>query len=479
MKNIFLSNLLLQLSLNLIIKPLYVFGIDRGVQNAIGKEAYGTYFSLLSFAFLLHTLNDFGIQNFTSANVAKYPHLVGKYFSNLLVFKLILSSFYVILTFAGAILVGYNLEDVGLLSLIMFLQITSSFLLFFRANIAALGEFKKDSFLSVFDRILLLLLGFALLNFGFFNYGNSAVLFIWIQIVSMLSASLVGFYILKKILITIRFTYNPLFLKYLFKKGLPYALIVFLMLAYTRTDAVLIERLLPDGKSEAGIFASAYRLLEAVNSVMLIFGTLLLPMFAGMIGRKESIKDLLQLSLKIVLFLSITACILVFYFKNDIIHLLYREATPYWADTMGILFCSYIPLSMMYVLGSLLTASGNLRAYNSFNVFIVIFSITANFLVIPHFKAYGAAWVSLITQSLVAIGLFYLNFKTFKLKIAWKSILQVLSFALLLLLISDLSLFFDTKWFLKSLAIGIFALMLSFVLNFWSIKNIISFYKKK
>lgn len=459
MKKIFLSNLLLQLGLNLIIKPLYVFGVDRGVQNAIGKEAYGTYFSLLSFAFLLHTLNDFGIQNFTSSNVAKYPHLIQKYFPNLLVFKLILSSFYIVLTLIGAIIVGYDAHAIFLLSLLMLLQIISSFLLFFRANIAALGEFKKDSFLSIFDRILLLILGFFLLSLGFFQYGESAFFFIIIQIIALSLASLLGFYIIKNRLINLQFSYNPIFLRYLLKKGLPYALIVFLMLIYTRTDAVLIERLIPDGKSEAGIYASAYRLLEAVNSVMLIFGTLLLPMFSGMIGRKESIKELLQLSLKIVLFLSITTCVLVFYFRNDISSLLYKEATPYWADTMAILFLSYIPLSMMYVLGSLLTASGNLKQYINFNIFIVFFNLTANILAIPYYKAYGAAWVSLATQSIVAIGLIYLNFSFFKLKIDWKSVLQILIVLCAILGFTNLTLQYQGHWLIKIL----FAAILSFI----------------
>ena len=462
---------MLQLSLNLIIKPLYVFGIDRGVQNAIGKEAYGIYFSLFSFSYLLQMLNDFGIQNFTSSTVAKHPHLVQKYFSNLFVFKLILSSIYVVFTLLGAWLIGYAWQEIQLLILVMLIQIISSFLLFFRANIVALGDFKIDSFLSVLDRILLLLLGTTCLYFGFFQMGNSAYWFVMIQITAFSTVALIAFYLLQKKIGIVKLTYNPVFLKYLLKKGFAFALITFLMFLYTRTDAVLIERLLIDGKAEAGVFASAYRLLEAANSVMLIFGTLLLPMFSGMVARKENINDLLQLSMKIVLFISITASILIFNFRQEIVNLLYHEANSYWADTMGILFLSYIPLAMSYVLGSLLTASGQLKHYNILSFLGVIFSLSANFLLIPYYKAFGAAIVSVGTQSLIVAGLLYVNTKCYQLKVNWFLLLKITTFSLILFLLVQYTNHFTTIWYIKFFLLGSFALLLSFVMDFWKLKE--------
>lgn len=471
MKKAFLSTLILQLSLNLIVKPLYVFGIDRGVQNAIGIASFGIYSSLLSFSYLLHTLNDFGIQNFTSSNVAKHPHLVQKYFPNLFVFKLILSTIYMVLTLVGALMVGYSSNEIVLLSALMLMQIASSFLLFFRANIVALGSFYTDSFFSIFDRILLLFVGFVLLHFGFFHYGDSALLFVMIQAGAIGIAGIFAFFALKKNIGIVNIKFNPIFLISLLKKGIPYALIVFLMLVYTRTDVVLIERLLPNGSVEAGIYAAAYRLLEAVNAVMLIFGTLLLPIFAKMIGKKESIKEMLQMSIKLVLAISVTACLIVVLYRNNISTLLYKEATPYWADTMAILFLSYIPLSMMYVLGSLVTASGQLRQYNILNISIVIFSLTANLIIIPQYKAIGAAYVSVATQSLVIVGLFYINFKTFALRWDWKNIAVMSLFVAVLWSVSQWIQQTTLLWYYQIAIICIFAGFGTLLLFFNKIKH--------
>ncbi|MFZ4544558.1 MAG: oligosaccharide flippase family protein [Saprospiraceae bacterium] len=473
MKKIFLSNLLLQLALNLIVKPVYVLGVDRGVQNVIGKEAYGIYFSLLSFSFLFHMLNDFGIQNFTSTHVAKYPHLAQKYFSNLFVCKLLLSSLYVILTLGGAWLIGYSGTELSMLSMLMAVQVISSFLLFFRSNIAALGNYYTDSFFSVFDRILLILLGVSVLGFGFIHPGDSAFLFIIIQIVALGLSTVFAFFSLSKLIGKLEIIFNYNFIRYLLKKGMPYATIVFLMLVYSRSDVVLIERLLPDGKAEAGIFASTYRLLEAVNSIMLIFGTLLLPIFSTTLRKKESIVELLQLSVKIVLFISFTACILVFFYKNEISSLLYRESTPYWANMMGVLFWSYIPLSLMYVMGALMTASDKIKEGNRVFATAVVISLFLNWFLIPHYKSIGAAWVSLFVQSFVALALFLISYVNFKLKPDKKLLLQLLLFFSILLTATHFSTFLIGNWVIKCFFIGTFAVLLSFALRFWSIKSLL------
>jgi hypothetical protein len=44
----FFKNLGRLLFLNGLVKPLWIFGVDRQMQNLVGFEAYGTYFSLFN-----------------------------------------------------------------------------------------------------------------------------------------------------------------------------------------------------------------------------------------------------------------------------------------------------------------------------------------------------------------------------------------------------------------------------------------------
>ena len=60
----FSINLVFLLGLNLLVKPIYLFGVELGVQNAVGAEDYGLYYAMFNFTFLFNVLLDLGINNF-------------------------------------------------------------------------------------------------------------------------------------------------------------------------------------------------------------------------------------------------------------------------------------------------------------------------------------------------------------------------------------------------------------------------------
>lgn len=107
MKKRFLKNLGFFLTINLIIKPLYVFGIDMVVQNTVGVEVYGSYFPLLNLVLIFQIFLDLGIENYTRKEVAKNPGLTNRLLSNFLVLKVLL----VILFIAVFSLVGLLLPQ--------------------------------------------------------------------------------------------------------------------------------------------------------------------------------------------------------------------------------------------------------------------------------------------------------------------------------------------------------------------------------
>ena len=94
MKRKFVTNLALLLFLNLLIKPLYAFGIDVSVQNTVGATEYGKYFMLLNFSLILQILLDLGLENFNRREIARNSNLLEKYISNIITLKLTLGIIY-------------------------------------------------------------------------------------------------------------------------------------------------------------------------------------------------------------------------------------------------------------------------------------------------------------------------------------------------------------------------------------------------
>ena len=95
MRKKFATNLIFLFAANLLVKPFWIFGIDRVVQNKVGAEVYGTYFAVFNYSFLLSILLDFGINNFNNRAVSRNSKRSGEYLLNLMLLKIFLAFIFI------------------------------------------------------------------------------------------------------------------------------------------------------------------------------------------------------------------------------------------------------------------------------------------------------------------------------------------------------------------------------------------------
>lgn len=75
---------------NFLIKPFWVFGIDRTVQNRLGEADYGLYFAIFNFTYLFQILLDFGFQNYNNREVAADNSKIDELLPTIFSFKMLL-----------------------------------------------------------------------------------------------------------------------------------------------------------------------------------------------------------------------------------------------------------------------------------------------------------------------------------------------------------------------------------------------------
>src|SRR5688572_17185314 len=109
MQKKFITNLAFLLFLNLLIKPFWLLGIDRAVQNVTGAESYGSYYALFNFSFLFNILLDIGITNFNNRNISQNRHLLDKHLSGILMLRLGLALVYILVNFIASLIIGYSM----------------------------------------------------------------------------------------------------------------------------------------------------------------------------------------------------------------------------------------------------------------------------------------------------------------------------------------------------------------------------------
>lgn len=403
MQRKFIHNLFFVLFLNLLVKPFWILGIDRAVQNRVGANEYGLYASIFSFAILLNIVLDFGITSYNSRNIAQHGHMLRRYFSGVFNVKLILALIYIVATLLFGLIIGYEARAFWLLMLLGVNQVLLSMILYLRSNISGLHLFKTDGMLSVLDRVLMIVLCSILLWSNYFNGEFKIEWFAYAQFWAYLLTFLIAFFLVYHKAQFYKLRIDIKLFRIILKQSLPFALLVLLMSFYYRLDAVMIERLLPDGLFQAGVYAQAYRLLESFNMFGYLFATLLLPIFSRMLKNKDTVAPLVQTSFNLIFIPSVAVVVASSLYSYEIMDLLYTNNLVISSELYSILILSFIATALTYIYGTLLTANGSLKALNIIAFVGMLLNLTMNWLAIPKYGAWGAAMATLITQTFVII----------------------------------------------------------------------------
>jgi O-antigen/teichoic acid export membrane protein len=402
LKKRFISNLVLLVLLNLLIKPFWFFGIEVGVQNRVGEEMYGFYFSLFNFAFILNILLDIGINNFNNRAIARDQTLLKDYLAAIIPLKIALLLVYVAVVFVAGKMIGYSPAQFKMIAVLVLNQFLASFILYFRTNISGLQYFRTDSLLSVMDRTLMILFTGLLLWGNFTRQPFRIEWFVYTQTLSYVITLIVAGSI-------VRYRSGSFMGRINFRRSLqilrmsyPFALLILLMSLFNRVDSVMLERLLENGKEEAGIYAQSFRFFDAASQFSFLFAMLLLPMFSRMLRLNQNVNDLVRMSLPLLMVAGLTLAISSNFYRVEIIDLLYSSPAPYSSKIFGILMVGFLFVSTSYIYGTLLTANNNLRQLNYLAAATVAINISLNLVLIPRYHAVGAAISSLISQAFYA-----------------------------------------------------------------------------
>ena len=291
----------------------------------------------------------------------------------------------------------------------------------------------------------------------------------------------------------LQLNWNVPFFIMIIKKSLPFALLVLLMSFYNRIDPVLIERLLPEqfGEQQSGVYAQAFRLLDAGQNFAFLFAVLLLPLFSKMIKEKISIERLTKLAFSIIISGSLIIAITSSFYGKELMLLMYSqfngESTREFverindsADIFGLLMFSFVAISSNYIFGTLLTANNSLRHLNWIALTGLILNIGLNLILIPRMNALGSAYASLATQGTTAVLQLFFAFKLLKIKLDIK-LIGSLFITVVLLVITGYTLksFPTGNWIFSVIIMISTGLILAFIFRLLNIKEFLQILKSE
>lgn len=468
----FLSNLFILIILNLLVKPLWVLGIDVMVQDQLGPTVYGNYFALVNFAFLFTVILDFGINNYNNRKISRDPGSVSKTLVESGFLKGALGIVFSLCVGLCSYLMSFNSEEIGLLRLISLMLFLQSFLVFLRSNLSGIQWYKADVLVSVLDKSLMIIIVWLMLKGFLFDELFDIKHFIIAQSCAYVIAILVVIglliYKIKHFQVIIKWSR----LIQILRESAPFALLTFLMLVYFKVDAVMIKQMLHDGDTQTGYYAQAYKLLEAAVMFAFLFSSLLLPMFSRMLAANESVRNLVSLSSKMMLIPSWVFVVIMVFYGKDFLEVMYSAGTSESAFIFPVLITTLLPLGASYIYGTLITAQGDLKFLNQISVIAILVNVILNYVLIQQMGILGAAIATLATQSLVSVVQWIKATKQHGLNFDTASLVKSVSFGALTVLCALGVSMSSIDWKIQVICISISGVILAFGLKLLSVKSI-------
>jgi O-antigen/teichoic acid export membrane protein len=375
------------------------------IQDEIDEDSWGVYAALYSLCHICSLFADYGLNQYLtkeiSGNSTQKENLISKVFSLKLISAFVFPTIMIVIGLA----LGYETKWLGLLFFVAIIHSLIQFFGFFRAVIQGNQLYHLEPIASNIDKTLLIIFSFVLflipLNIWTFTYTRILAILI----------SCIGLFFVcyrYKLIENLKFTVSDS--SKTLKAGLPFAFIILVYGINEKVDQVMVERLTQKFTdfNHSAVYSAAYRLVDAVMMYLWI----VLPMFFAKFSHSqtdsEKSQKLIQTGTALA-FLPIAFVATFSIFHSDLLFTkLFNKYSASSVVAMSDLFAvlSYTLLlqGLFAILSTYLTSTGHEKYVTKLVIISIAFNMIGNFILIPKFGAFAAAWCTFGSALIVVFG---------------------------------------------------------------------------
>jgi O-antigen/teichoic acid export membrane protein len=291
---------------------------------------------------------------------------------------------------------GIHVAWLAALSLVWGLHQLSGY---FRANFQALQRLRLDSFASILDRVILLLLVGLL-----FLTGISVERFILARLLGAATVAAVLFMALQRIYGWIAPRMHREHWLRLAKLSLPFALITILNSIHDKVDQVMLERMI--SAEATGLYAAAYRLMDMFNMYLWTTQAIIMARFAFFVKQPEDQSKVMRFGQVIVAWPMLFVAVFVFFYGEKLLFI-YTKFSPeeiaVTAEVLKVLFIASFIHSMWVIYGTLLSVSNHEHFVNRTVFSGIVLNVLLNIIFIPEYGPLAAAWSTVASFGLICL----------------------------------------------------------------------------
>lgn len=385
------------------------------VQNQVGHTDWGLYSGLFSFGFLFIAFSDMGVSQYITKTLASDRGLLHSYFPNLLTFKLVISIFYPFILVGLGWLMGYDTHELYFLLLLCLVHAGNQLMAYFRAGFQALQQFTLDGILSVFERVILMIL------VGYLYMTSLNIeRFIYIRVLTALLGSAVFYFLFVWLHGWIKPKMDTKLIRQVLKLSFPFAMMTILYSVHDKVDQVMLLRI--GGAKENGLYAGAYRWLDAFSMYMWTVLPIFFARFAYVIKDFKAQERLLHFGQVIVALPMVFVSVFVFFYGEKLLFLFGKSSAAeitVMSACLRALFVAVLFNGIFAIFSTLLTSTDHEKFVNRLAVFSILINVILNWIFIPAYGAVASAWTTVASYAFLDIAYVFYIRKYIPVKIPW------------------------------------------------------------
>ena len=373
------------------------------IVRQLGDERFGQYSVVLAFVGLFQIFAELGVGQYAMREIAQDREKTRPIFWNLMAVRLILAGFGVVgITLAA---VGFGYEPRLILGVFIF---TTTFLLMavqapLQTVLTAWERFDLVTAMNILGQVSFVFFG-AIFLFSGMNY-------IWLIVASLLSIPpqiLVGLWAVRKQrLLKGPVEFSPNTWPQLIRHGLPFGIIALTLTIAFSVDSLILKAHQPD--YVVGWYRVAYNLVFSIMFITYAFKDAIVPSLSRTyVSDPTEVERWYYRTLRFITIISIPIAVGGMLTAYPIIRFLYTEEFSKSAAALQIIVWDVPFLMFSSFCGNITTIVRQEKAAARIYATIAIFNITGNLIVIPVYSYLGAAVMTVLTDLLSAIQLYFL-----------------------------------------------------------------------
>ncbi len=376
----------------------------------LGPVGFGQYTIVVAFLQFFAIFGDMGLTLITAQIISQPQANEQKLLSNIFTLRIISS----LLFFLAAPIVSWFFPYPFKIKI----AIAIFSLAFFFTSLTQVltGLFQKKLQIikvTLSDLINKIILVFSVLIVSAFNLGllgiiiggvlSNSVSFLWL------------FYSTRKI-VKIKLSFDLNIWKKIIKKAWPIAVSIVFNLIYLKTDTLILS--LFHSETAVGIYGATFRFLEILIMLPTMFMGLLLPLFTRYWAEKniEKFKKTMQTALEVLLIAAVPLVIGTLFLAEPIITLIVGKNFIAAAPVLKIIVLASAIVFIGTFYGHIIVALNKQREMIWAYASTAFISLIFYFIFIPKYSYFGAAWSTVLAETLIAIICFWMVTKTTKIK---------------------------------------------------------------